>query len=381
MRKYEGKYSRGDVAARPQTPGKKRKKTGGWGSPGFLLLWSVLLLGAGGFGRKFLWDYLAVYEVSRPEYAMDNYLEQLTKESIYDRTSTLTDLIDFNLESEADCRALVLENLEGDLAYVIRPKEGTDTERVYAILCGKKTVGTVTLVQQAEAGFGLKPWAVSGESYDLSYMMGTETLSVTAPKDYTVKVNGVVLDSSYITREDVHFESMEDLYEDYDVPSMVVYEAGPFFVGGQLELLDRQGNPAEEDLDAYLDNCTDEEVAELDAFLDTFVERYVAYGGSNKNTRHNNLSQLLKYIVEDSNLEKRMKSALEGLRYGQSRGDTVVSITRNQCTSVGDGRYYVDITYLVDTVGKEGVVQTTINAQLIILRTGDGLKTEILMNY
>ncbi len=383
MSKYQGRFSHGMEGQRhtqPRQPVKKKKKKS-WGFLIFMLLWCVLLLGATAYGLKHLWAYLEIYEVALPEYAIDGYMAELKKEDIYDKTDTLTALIDFNLETEESCRSFVLDSLEGDLVYSLRQKESTDTERVYAILCGKKTIGTVNLSQQAEVAYGLKPWAVTGEDYDLAYLMGTETVSVTAPEGYTVKVNGVELDERYITQRDIHFESMEALYEDYEVPSMVVYEAGPFLSGGELELFDRQGEPAEEDLEAYLNNCTDEETQELDEFVAEFVEAYVAYAGSNKNTRHKNLETALKYVVSGSDLESRMKAALEGLQYGQSKGDEVVSLTRNQCTNVGQDRYYVDITYEVDTEGKNGTVRTTTNAQLILIRTDSGLKTEIMMNY
>ena len=46
-----------------------------------------------------------------------------------------------------------------------------------------------------------------------------------------------------------------------------------------------------------------------------------------------------------------------------------------------DQKYLVDLTYEVDTTGKEGVVRTTTNARLLIAETDKGLKVESIIIY
>ena len=48
---------------------------------------------------------------------------------------------------------------------------------------------------------------------------------------------------------------------------------------------------------------------------------------------------------------------------------------------IEEGRSICDITYEVDTTGKEGVVRTTTNAKLFIVETDDGLKLESMSIY
>jgi hypothetical protein len=53
----------------------------------------------------------------------------------------------------------------------------------------------------------------------------------------------------------------------------------------------------------------------------------------------------------------------------------------NQLADIGEGRYFCDVTYIVETVGREGAVETTNNLKLIILETENGLKIEAMTRY
>ena len=53
----------------------------------------------------------------------------------------------------------------------------------------------------------------------------------------------------------------------------------------------------------------------------------------------------------------------------------------NQVSDMGGERFYCDLTYIVETVGREGAVETTNNLKLIILETENGLKIEAMTRY
>ena len=131
----------------------------------------------------------------------------------------------------------------------------------------------------------------------------------------------------------------------------------------------------------YFHNCTAEQIQELDDFTAAYVDRYVAFTGSRKNTRNTNYKKLIEYVVIDSDFATRLKDALDGLQFGQSQGDVVVSLVANHQVRLEEGRYLCDITYEVDTTGKKGVVRTTTNAKLIVVQTDDGLKVESMSIY
>ena len=134
------------------------------------------------------------------------------------------------------------------------------------------------------------------------------------------------------------------------------------------------------DWSAYYLNCTEEEMKKVDDFAALFLERYVDFAGSNKTTRHNTYNALIKHVLEGSDLAKRLKDAIAGLQFGQSKGDEIVSIVTHLYIRL-DQKYLVDLTYEVDTTGKEGVVRTTTNARLLIAETDKGLKVESIIIY
>ena len=84
---------------------------------------------------------------------------------------------------------------------------------------------------------------------------------------------------------------------------------------------------------------------------------------------------------ERERIKSRLYNAIEGLEFGQSQGDKVVSLVANHQVRLEEGRYLCDITYEVDTTGKKGVVRTTTNAKLIVVQSTDGLRVESMNIY
>ena len=76
-----------------------------------------------------------------------------------------------------------------------------------------------------------------------------------------------------------------------------------------------------------------------------------------------------------------MYAALEGLQFAQSRGDQVADIDIHHLYALSEDRYLFDVTYYVDTTGREGVVRTTTNARMVIVRSGNKLLVESMISY
>ena len=107
----------------------------------------------------------------------------------------------------------------------------------------------------------------------------------------------------------------------------------------------------------------------------------MVFTGCANDDRYDNYYDLAKLIVLGSDLDKRLKDALDGLQYAQSKGDQIDTITIHHFIDLGDGKYLVDLNYLVNTTGLAGVVQTSNNLKLVITKTATGLKTEALYSY
>lgn len=350
----------------------------------FMFLYAALFLGAAVYGLKYLWNYLDGYETSRPKVALNAYMEALTDEHICDLGIAVTEQIDMNLQSEEECRQIILEAISGGVTYAKKSAECTDTRQVYVLRSGGQVIGEFAIESGAADEYGFTPWSLAEESFDFSYLIG-DTVSMTAPSDYIVSVNGHRLGSEYIIEDNIHYEQIEAYYESYDMPYRVTYQAGPFL--GQLEITaaDPEGNPVtfdeNTDWSVFYLNCTDEETRALNEFTEEFVERYVDFTGSNKNTRYGTYNKLIEYVVTGSDLASRLSAAIDGLQFGQSQGDEVVSITAHLQLRLEEGRYLCDVTYEVDTTGKEGVVRTSTSAKLTIVETDDGLKLESMNIY
>ena len=351
----------------------------------FMFLYAAAFLGAAAYGLKYLWSYLESYEASRPKIALNDYMDHLTDAHICDMGLAVMDQIDTNLQSEEECREIIRESISSGVTYAKKSKECTDTRQVYVLRSGGEVIGEFAIEAGSADEYGFTPWSLVSESFDFSFLVWNDTVSMTVPSDYVVSVNGHPLGSEYIVEDNIHYEEIEAYYEDYDMPYKVTYEAGPFL--GQLEMIaaDPHGNPVtfdeNTDWSQFYLNCSEEETKTLDEFTAEFVKRYVAFTGSNKNTRYTTYDQLIEYVVPDSDLATRLKAAIEGLQFGQSKGDEVVSITAHLQLRLEEGRYLCDITYEVDTTGKEGVVRTTTNAKLTIVETDSGLKLESMNIY
>lgn len=366
-----------------------KKNRNGMGFVLFVVIYAVAFLGATGYGLYWFWGCMEAYEASRPHIAIDSYMAKVDREYIMDYSDAYMADVDSNLQDGETCRDILLEALDGQISYARKASACTEDQLVYVVRCGNQVVGSFTIATTAEDAYGFKPWVFKEESYDLSWLMGSETVTVTAPEGYQVYVGGVKLDESYIVEQTVTpYEVYGDLYEDYELPQFVLYtyEVGPF-LGETLEaeVYDPEGKSFtyDESFDPYsllprLDSATEEE---LDAFVDEFLEAYVIFAGCANDSRATNYYKVIQYVVPDSNLAKRMFDALDGLQYAQSRGDQIAGITIHHMLPLEEGKFLCDVTYLVDTTGNDGVVQTTTKCRIVIVRSGDKLLVESKVIY
>lgn len=354
-----------------------------------MLVYAVIFMAAVGVGMATFWDFMEAYEASRPSIAIDAYMEQLTREHIVDSCDDLIAQVDHNIQSEEECRQVLMEALSGDLTYARKSSECTETKQVYVLRSGRYVIGSFTIESTGADRYNFTPWKFSSETFDLSFLLTHQNLKITAPQGYPVVINGVNLDDSYVTeRVEEQFKVLEDYYEDYDLPMFVLktYQTGPFLGEVAVEVSDLDGNPFEYDPKTFdqnvlIHNCTADEEESLDKFIGEFIKRYVLFTGCSNDSRFANYHRLMELVVEDSTLAQRMYDALDGLEFAQSKGDKVTSIQINHRVKLEEGRYLMDITYLVDTIGWQGVVQITNNVRIIVVETEGKLLVESIVFY
>ncbi len=368
---------------------KKRNQHKGMGFAIAMVVYALVFLGATGYGLYWFWGCMEAYEASRPQKPIDSYMERISADHVLESCDDLLAQVDLNIQSQEACMQILEEALSGEFSYARKASACTEDTQVYVLKCGKQVIGSFTIEAGQKDDYGFRPWYLSHESFDLSYLMGSQTITVQAPEGYQVYVNGVQLDESYITEQErTQYDFLKDFYQDYDLPEFVLntYEAGPFLNAEfEMEVYDPQGKAftydESFDKDSLIHYADTEMVQELDDFVEEFLDVYVLFSGCANDDRYGNYYKVSQYVVPGSGLAKRMLEALDGMLYAQSKGDEVAGITVHHYVQLDENTFLCDVTYLVDTTGREGVVQTTTNARILITRQSGKLLVESMMGY
>lgn len=371
------------------TKKKAKKRNHKWFFLG-MAIYTVLFLGATAAGLHYLWGVLEEYEAKESyrkevtQNPIDAYMDQLTAEHISGLSEDVIAQIDHNIQSEEQCRQFIADSLTGEFTRRKYITQGNQPISEYAIFCGDRNIGKVTTTSRTEEQYGFTVWDVTSESYDVSYLIG-EKITVTAPHNYTVSINGQALDSSYIIESGKQYALLTEFYGDYEIPyHIVTYEAGPFL--GQLEavITDPKGNPVQidesTDWNAFICTCSPETVSVIDSFLADFIQSYVKFTSSKEN-RFDAYYAVIKYMVSGGDLASRMYRALDGLQYNKIVSAKLQTVTLNHCVDIGNDRYMCDLTYETNINKREGEYLEVNNLKLILVETSKGLQVEAMISY
>lgn len=346
----------------------------------YALVFLVLLSG----GLWVLWDYIDAYEQSRPGNTIKAYVNQLTVDDLCEGSDALLEQLNSHIQSWEEACQWIKDSVTGEFSYAKKSSESSETRQVYVLRNGRQAIGQFVITAGEPDKYGFRIWEVTEESFDFSHLL-SQSISVTVPSDFVVSVNGTVLDSSYITEQDIPYTTLEEFYGDYPLPTMVTYTADSFLGSYTMDVTDREGNSVEiteeTDYNSLLPACTQEELESIDELMEQFLARYVDFTGSSTGSASANYNKLIKHLVPDGELAKRLSTAIGGLYYAQSLRDTIQETTVNQYANLGDGRYFCDISYVVETVGKKGAVDVSYNLKVIMLVTDVGLRVEAMTRY
>lgn len=351
-----------------------------------ILIYLVVFLVILAIGLGFFWKFIEAYELSRPKNTLKAYVEQLTPEQIShgNGTDTLYASVDSGIQSRDDFNQVIQQAITEKISYAKKSAESTQDRQVYVLRSGKTPIGQFAIEAGDEETFGFRIWEVTDASFDFSYLMG-EPVSITVPTEYQVCFNGYLLDESYITQKDIAYTALEDFYDDYQLPTMVTYTADNYLGEASLEVLDQEGNPVEitpeTDMNDFLPSCTDQEAADIEAFANEFVTLWVKFSASTKGNAVYNYYQIKKILSADGALSELLRSAIDGLAYGQTNGAKIEDVIINRIVPLGDGTHMCDLTYLVSTIGKKGTVETSSNMKIIIVTESSGYKLKSMERY
>lgn len=352
-----------------------------WG----MAIYAVCFLLVTAIGLMIWWDFIDTYEQSRPKTAVNAFTGQLTAQAVCEGSEDFLSELDSRVQSREESCAVIDEALRDGFRSAKKSRESTDNRQVYALLSGDQEIGEFSITAGEAGKYGFRIWTFENASFDLSFLTG-KTAEVTVPESFAVQVSGTVLDDSYIVARDLPYEALEEFYGKYDLPAMVTYSVDDYLGDIRLEILDESGNPVsvteETDWDLFLPACTESEQAEIEGFVPEFLSRYVDFSGGARNSIEVNFKRLKQVSATDGELVDLFYSALKGLRFAASRRDTIEQIIINRTMPMEDDRYFCDVTFHVETVGRSyETVRTENNMKLILIREQDGLKTESFVRY
>ena len=349
-----------------------------------MVIYAVVFLAIAGAGLAIFWNFIDAYEQSRPMNAVKAYVASVTDEDFCEGSEELLSRLDSKIQSREEACDVICNSVTEPLTYAKKSSESTEERQVYVLRSGKQVIGQFAITAGEEDKFGFREWTVTETSFDFAHLMG-ESVSVTVPDSYRVCVNGSQLDESYITASGIEYSALEEFYDDYDLPEMVTYTADNFLGSLNMEVLDTFGNTAtitaDMDMNSLLPLCDQEIGDQIQHLTRSFLHAYVAFTSGTGGSISYNYVQVIKYLIPNGELAQRLATAIDGLQYAQSWGDTLQNITINRLVDIGESRYMCDVTYIVETYAKAGLMRTENNLKLIFAETENGLRIEAMTRY
>ncbi len=361
-----------------------KKKRSRWIFAAALLGYALVALVAIAIGISWLWSAMEDYERSQPHVALNGYMNQLTAEYVADKSDDLIASIDHSIQSEADCREALINALSGKFTAAKQVDKSDENHYVYTLRCGPKIIGTMEMESTDQGGKSV--WQVTKDSFDLSYLLG-KMASVTVPESFSVSVYGQTLGKEYITKDDVPFPllaGMHQIHSEYAMPSLVTYTAGPFLGDVAFTVADGDGNPVamddKTDFDAYLPVPDSKKAADLEKITNTFMLKFIEFTNNKDDEPQRNYNNLTPYMVAGSDLQVRMKGAINDIKWSVDRYGTLDDVDIHKMVVLGDNRYLCDITYVSTYRTAVGREEISNSVQLVFKETGGSLKAEAMLN-
>ena len=213
--------------------------------PRFLLVWALILLLLGGTCCYVFYRFLGVYEVTRPDPVMDEYMET---NSIEDLVLLAKDHIDLEVTEFEDPQELYSSYIDAvdltrALNYRVNSEKSTEDRQVYDVRCGPNLICHVVLTPDgATPGFNRSYWTVS-EVYaaKITDLLPSVTAEIEAVSGTELELNGKPLSEDYLNGKPEEIPDLTRFEAESETPPVfLTYEVGPLY--GDIHLSDVYGN-------------------------------------------------------------------------------------------------------------------------------------------
>ncbi len=346
-----------------------------------LLLYALLLILIAGAALMLLQRYLGVYEATRPQVALEEYRAALlSPESTEGCRAALAEL-DPRLRAPEDSLALVRGQLE-DARFVESIAEGSENEKRYRIVADGQTLGELTLRAGEEQAFGLCGWEAAEDRFDFSAQFCC--VSAVVPPEYEVYIGEHRLGRDELRESAVPYERLADAYSLIDgLPTMVRYESGLFLGELPLRVLDGAGHevpPERQCEECYLDNCSAEDRAAVEEYVERFLRPYILFTANIDQERDSYYTQILALSLPGSSLRQRLQESIRGEWWSWVRSCELQESEITGCTDLGDGRFLVDVRYTTRVVAIADPVVESFRIRMLLDNSTGKLLGSFLYN-
>jgi len=364
----------------------KKKKNGGKIYAICLAVYTLLLSCAAVVGLSFVWKYAEEYEASRPNNTMDAYVAELSKNFGGEAIEDTVKAMKHEVQSNSECVDIIKELLAGEISYVRKGSEGNTV--TYALRIDGSQFGLVTVAQDEskadDVRFGMLPWIIQKEEFDFTGLYSS--VQITVPESYTVELNGHELGTEYIVEREIKYDVLEKYYEIHDaLPTKVTYKFDNVF--GTLEpvVFNEDGEEViideTKDDSQFMTECSDAQIKRIKEFATPFCQRYYEFTTGVYDPSYG-YQRLMPYMKLGSDLDERMKLALDGLSWANTTSVRIDSVTVNGGTDLGDGYYIADISAQTTTIEpSRGEVVGVHNMKVLLTDSGSEIRAITLELY
>jgi len=198
----------------------------------FYVVYILLLAGTLLFGLTLLWDFLDVYERTRPVHFMETSLSVFEESNSVELQKHLTNTVENPYEDTSVLLDLFYDFIEGkELSFGKLSGYYTETHPVYAVLADKEHVATVSFTSDNRVvDYNFTGWQLEEVSILLT---PSKNFAVTVPSSMDITVNGYPVAPEHIVST-----------AETDTPvSYVNYAFSGLYIEPDIRVTDRYGAP------------------------------------------------------------------------------------------------------------------------------------------
>ena len=211
----------------------------------FLIVWAMVLLLLGGAGCYLLYQYLGVYEVTRPDPVMDDFIKNTDLSEIIDMAK---ENIPFELTEFEDPRELYTSYTETiDLSRAVNYRVNSDKSEpehmVYDLRSGPNLICEVFLEPDGDTpGFSRNYWSVSGvQAAKITEFLPSVSAKIETVSGTELALNDVPLTDAWLSGTPKEIEDLVKYEAEMESPPhFLTYEVGPLY--GEILLTDSHGS-------------------------------------------------------------------------------------------------------------------------------------------